>query len=138
MSAPGGGKDAEGAKSSIFAITKGGSAETVYTSEDRMIYDLLVRSDDTLLAATGGKGRLLSIDMAKQVTVVTDSPEEQMTRMVAAPDAIFVAGSNQGRVYKLLSQQAQTGNTSRASWMPRRCPHGERSPGGLRIRPAGA
>ncbi len=109
VSAPGGGKDAEGAKSSIFAITKGGSAETVYASEDRVIYDLLVRSDNTLLAATGGKGRLLSVDGAKQVTVVTDSPEEQMTRMVAAPDAILVAGSNQGKVYKLLSQQAQTG-----------------------------
>ncbi len=109
VSAPGGGKDAEGAKSSIYAISKDGSAETMYASEDRMIYDLLVRNDNTLLAATGGKGRLLSIDVTKQVTVVTDSPEDQMTRMVAAPDAIYVAGSNQGKVYKLLPQQAQTG-----------------------------
>jgi len=109
VSAPGGGKDADGAKSSIIAITKGGSAETIYASEDRMIYDLLVRSDDTLLAATGGKGRLLSIDAAKQVTIVTDSPEEQMTRMVTAGDAILVAGSNQGKVYRLQSQQAQSG-----------------------------
>ena len=109
VTAPGGGKDADGSKSSIFAISKGGSAETVYSSEDRMVYDLLVRSDDTLLAATGGKGRLLSIDTAKQVTVVTDSPEEQMTRLVAAGDVAFVSGSNQGKVYRLQSQQAQSG-----------------------------
>jgi hypothetical protein len=109
VTAPGGEKDASGAKSSIIAIAKSGGAETIYSSEDRMVYDLVVRNDDTLLAATGGKGRLLSIDAAKQVTVVTDSPEEQMTRLVAAGDVTFVAGSNQGKVYKLESQQAQNG-----------------------------
>lgn len=109
VTAPGGEKDAGGAKSSIIAIAKSGGAETIYSSEDRMVYDLVVRSDDTLLAATGGKGRLLSIDAAKQVTVVTDSPEEQMTRLAVAGDVIFVAGSNQGKVYRLESQQAQSG-----------------------------
>jgi hypothetical protein len=93
----------------VIAIAKGGSPETIYASEDRMVYDLLVRGDDSVLASTGGKGRLISIDAAKQVTVVTDSPEEQMTRMVAANDTIFVAGSNQGKVYRLQSQQAQSG-----------------------------
>lgn len=109
VTAPGGGKDSDGSKSSIIAIAKGGAAETVYSSDDRMVYDLLVRNDDTLLAATGGKGRLVSIDTAKQVTVVTDSPEEQATRLLAAADAIFVSGSNQGKVYKLQAQQAQNG-----------------------------
>jgi hypothetical protein len=70
---------------------------------------LIERTDGSILAATGPKGRLLSISMEKQVTVVTDSPEEQMTRLVAAPDAVWVAGSNQGRIYKLLPQQAKTG-----------------------------
>jgi sugar lactone lactonase YvrE len=109
VTAPGGGKDADGSKSSIFAIARSGSAETIYSSEDRVVYDLVVRADDTLLAATGGKGRLLSVDTAKQVTVITDSPEEQMTRMVAAGDSVFVAGSNQGKVYRLQSRPAQAG-----------------------------
>lgn len=109
VSAPGGGKDADGAKSSIIAISKGGSAETIYASDDRIVYDLLVRADDSLIGSTGGKGRLVAVDSAKQVTVLTDSPEEQMTRMVSAGDTVFVAGSNQGKVYRLQSQQAQSG-----------------------------
>ncbi len=109
VTAPGGEKDTTGAKSAVVAISKNGGAETIYNSEDRLVFDLLVRSDDTLLAATGGKGRLLSIDAAKQVTVVTDSPEDQMTRMIQSGDVIYVAGSNQGRVYKLQSQPAQNG-----------------------------
>jgi hypothetical protein len=109
VTVPGGEKDTSGARSAIIAISKNGGLETVYSSEDRLIYDLLVRNDDTLLAATGGKGRLLSVDGAKQITVITDSPEDQMTRMIAAGDAVFVAGSNQGRVYKLQAQLAQNG-----------------------------
>ena len=48
-----------------------------------MVYDVMVRTG-SILASTGGKGRL-SIDAAKQVTVVTDSQEEQMTRLVQGP-----------------------------------------------------
>jgi len=109
VTAPGGERAGDGSKSSIIAVARDGSAETVYSSDDRMIYDLLVQNDGSLLAATGGKGRLISINTAKQVTVVTDSPEEQMTRMAATGDSVLVAGSNQGKVYRLLSQPAQSG-----------------------------
>jgi hypothetical protein len=109
VSAPGGEKDSAGAKSAIFAITKDGGVETVYSSKDQIVFDAIIRSDESVLAATGGKGRLLSIDTAKQVTVLTDSPEEQMTRLVQGGDTVWVAGSNQGKIYKLQPQRAQTG-----------------------------
>jgi hypothetical protein len=109
VSAPGSEKDSAGSRSSVYAITKDGNAETVYTSKDQMVFDVVVRNDGSLLAATGPKGRLLSIDVAKQVTVVTDSPEEEMTRLAPSGDTIWIAGSNQGKIYKLDSQRAQTG-----------------------------
>lgn len=109
VSAPGSEKDSAGSRSSIYAITKNSNAETVYTSKDQMVFDVVVRNDGSLLAATGPKGRLLSIDVAKQITVVTDSPEEEMTRLVPSGDTIWIAGSNQGKIYKLDSQRAQTG-----------------------------
>jgi len=110
VTAPGGEREAAGMKSSIYAVSSDGGAETIYTSKDLMIYDALVREDGSLLAAAGGKGRLLSIDTAKQVTVVTDSPEEQITRLVVGADAVYAAGSNQGKVYKLQRQAAQAGH----------------------------
>ncbi len=109
VSAPGGERDSAGAKSAVFAITKDGGVETVYTTKEQLVFDAIVRGDQAVLAATGGKGRLLSIDAAKQVTVLSDSPEEQMTRLVSAGDTIYAAGSNQGKVYKLQPQWAQNG-----------------------------
>ena len=107
--APGGEKDSSGTRSSIYSISKDGSVETLYASKEQMVFDLAVRADGSVLASTGPKGRLLSIDTRKQITVITDSPEEQMTRMVSAPDAVWIAGSNRGRIYKLMNQQAKTG-----------------------------
>jgi hypothetical protein len=107
--APAGESESAGTRSSIYAISKDGNIETLYAANDLMVFDLIVRADGSVLASTGPKGRLLSIDMEKQVTVITDTPEEQMTRMDSAPDGIWVAGSNQGRVYKLMTQQAKAG-----------------------------
>jgi hypothetical protein len=107
--APGGEKDSTGFKSAVYALNRDGSVETIYTSNDQMAYDLLVRGDGSILLATGPKGRLLSIDTAKQVTVVSDSPEEDMTKLLAAGDVTYVAGSNQGKVYRLQNQRAQSG-----------------------------
>jgi hypothetical protein len=109
VTAPGGEKDAAGSRSSIYAITRDGSVETVYSSRDHMVYDAIVRDDGSILAATGGHGRLLSIDSAKQVSVVTDSPEEQITRLFEDGGSTLAAGSNQGRLYRLAAQRAASG-----------------------------
>jgi hypothetical protein len=109
VKAPGGEKESAGAKSAIYAYSKDGGTETVYSSNEQMIFDAAVLNDGPLLVATGPKGRLLSIDAAKQVTVITDSPEEDLSCLLSAGDVTYVGGSNKGKVYELKSQRAQTG-----------------------------
>ncbi len=109
VTAPGGEKESAGAKSAVYAITKEGSIETVYSSSEQTVFDAVVRGDSSLMIATGPKGRLLSIDAAKQVTVVSDTPEEDLTRLLVDGDAVYVSSSNQGKVYKLRPQRAQSG-----------------------------
>jgi len=110
VSVPGGEQDSAGNRSAIYAIAKDGGTETIYVSKDRMVYDILIHSDDALLAATGDKGRILSIAPEKHVTVITDSPEEQITRLLKDANTVWAAGSNQGRVYKLGAQLADSGS----------------------------
>jgi hypothetical protein len=109
VTAPGGEKESATAKSAVYAITKDGSTETVYSSNEQMAFDAVVRSDGSLLLATGAKGRLVSIDTAKQVTVITDSPEEDLTCLLSTGEITYIGSSNQGKVYKLQSQRAQSG-----------------------------
>jgi sugar lactone lactonase YvrE len=109
VTAPGGEKDTAGAKSAVYAISRDGGSETIYSSNEQNVFDAALRNDGSLWLATGSKGRLLSIDLAKQVSVITDSPEEQLTKLILAGDAAYVAASNQGKVYRVQAQKAQTG-----------------------------
>ena len=102
-------KDSTGAKSAIYAYGKEGSSETVYSSKEQMIFDAVVSDDGSLLIATGPKGRLLSVNSAKQVTVITDSPEEDLTRILSTGDITYIGCSNQGKVYKLQNRRSETG-----------------------------
>jgi hypothetical protein len=96
-------------KSAVYAIARNGGMEMLYSSSNQMAFDSILQPDGSLLLATGPHGRLLSIDSARQATFITDSPEEEMTRLLQAGDTIFVAGSNQGKVYRLQNQRAQSG-----------------------------
>ncbi len=109
VEAPGGEKGSAGAKSAIYAYAKDGSVETIYSSNEQMVYDAVIRDDGFLLMATGPKGRLMSVDNAKQVTVITDSPEEDLTRILSAENVTYIAGSNQGKIYRLRSKRSENG-----------------------------
>ena len=109
VTAPGGERASGGTKSAVYAITKDGSTETVYSSSEQTVYSAMVRDDGSLLVATGPKGRLLSVDNAKQVSVISDFPEEDLTQLLTAGDVTFLAGSNRGRVYRLRTQRAPSG-----------------------------
>lgn len=115
VTAPGGEKGFDGIKSAIYAITRDGNIETVFSSRDQTVYSAALRSDESLLIATGPKGRLLSIDRAKQVSVVTDFPEEDLTQLLVAGDVVYIGGSNKGKLYRLHTQKAQDGTYDSAA-----------------------
>jgi sugar lactone lactonase YvrE len=96
-------------KTAVYAIARDGSVETLYESGEQMVFDLLAREDGTLLIATGPKGRLLEIGTDRKVTILTDSSEEDSTRLLAADGVVYVGSSNQGKVYRLQPQKAQSG-----------------------------
>ncbi len=109
VSAPGGETAVAGNRSVVYAISKDSGVEAIYTSKTQMVYDSVLRSDGSVLLSTGPKGRLLSIDSAKQVSVISDTPEEDLTRMLADGDIVYTAGSNQGRLYRLETGKSGTG-----------------------------
>jgi len=68
-----------------------------------------VRDDGRLLIATGNKGRILSVDRNRFVTLVLESGEEQVTQFVDSSKGFYVASSNLGRVFQMVTQPAQKG-----------------------------
>ena len=95
--------------SAVYWISKEGSAETVYSSKTQTVFDSVATGDGSLLLATGPKGRLLSIDSDRKVTVLSDTSEERLTRMLADGDTIYAGASSQGKIFRFLPGRAPAG-----------------------------
>jgi len=109
VSVPGGGAVSTGTRSAVYLISRDGGMETVYSSRTQMVFDSVVCSDGSLLLATSPKGRLLSIDASKQVTVVSDASEEHLTQLLAEGDTVYAGSSNQGKIFRLGTGRASKG-----------------------------
>ncbi len=99
----------KGAKSVIYKIDRQNLVETLYSSQQELIFDLVMRSDGNLLVATGSKGRILSIDPKRFVALLVESPEEQVTQLLEQEGTIYAATSNLGKLYRLQAQSAKRG-----------------------------
>jgi hypothetical protein len=49
------------------------------------------------------------VDNAKQMSVISDFPEEDLTQLLATGDVTYLGGSNRGKVFKLRAQRASSG-----------------------------
>lgn len=99
----------KGTRLQVHKINKKNLVETLYTSHDQIAFDMLMQNDGTLLIATGDKGQIISIDNTKFVTLLSDTPEEQVTQLVGRKGEIYVVTSNLGKVFRLHSRPSEVG-----------------------------
>jgi hypothetical protein len=99
----------EGTGLEIYKIDRENLVDLLYASDDELAFDLLIRNNGNLLVATGNKGRILSIDSRKFVTLLSESPEEQITQLLEWEGRIYATTSNLGWVFELLSQPSSNG-----------------------------
>lgn len=93
----------------IHRIDRDNLVETLYTSQDEVVFDVQVRDNGNLLVATGNKGRIISIDPRRFVTLLAQTPEQQVTQLFEKQGKVYAVTSNLGRVFELLSQPSRTG-----------------------------
>ncbi|MFB3906605.1 MAG: hypothetical protein ACE15E_24450 [Acidobacteriota bacterium] len=96
------GGDTKGSKKTeIYKIDKNNAVEVLYTSNDGLPYDLVVRPDGNLLVATSNKGRIVSIDPRRFPTYLAQTTEEQVTQLVERGGKLYAATSNLGKLFLL-------------------------------------
>lgn len=98
-----------GKRLEIYRISRGGGVDILYSSDRALAYDLLVRNDGNLLVATGDKGRIYSVSPRRFVTLLVESGEEQVTRLLERRGRLFAATSNLGKGFELKSKPSKQG-----------------------------
>src|SRR4051812_30329190 len=76
--------------------------DTVFSSDQPLIWSVAQTSDGTLYAATGHRGRIYKIDKAGKSSLLWTAPEPEIFAIVAdRSGAVYAATSPDGKVYRI-------------------------------------
>jgi hypothetical protein len=87
-------------KSALYRINPDNSVETLWSSKEENVYDLLA-PDGQILFSTDANGRVYRLTPDRKVTLVTQTNESEATRLLGVGGQVLVATSNLGKIYRL-------------------------------------
>jgi hypothetical protein len=91
--------DLNNARSAVFRILHDGGTDIVWSSTSVTGFTLMATRNGVLLG-TSDKGRIYSITNDGRDTLLLQSPEGQISAMVARGADVFAASSNQGKLFR--------------------------------------
>jgi hypothetical protein len=96
-------------KSALYRINRDNTVETLWTSREENIYDVLA-VPDAVLFSTDAQGRIYRMNADRRVTLVVQTNEAETTRLIAGGDSLLAATGTMGKIYSLGSGLAQDGS----------------------------
>jgi len=99
------------AQSVILEVVPGNNntVNTLWRLKDEMVYSILPHGG-RLLFSTGTKGRIYSIDDARNTTLLVESTEEQTTRLIEVGNRVYATSANTGKLFGLSDATASSGS----------------------------
>lgn len=96
-------------KSAIYRIGPDNTVESLWSSKEENVYDLLVAGGQ-LTFSTDGQGRIYRLTPDRQATLVAQTNEGEAIRLLATPNGLLVATGDLGKLYRLSSQPGSSGS----------------------------
>jgi sugar lactone lactonase YvrE len=87
-------------KSALYRINPDNSVETLWSSKEENVYDLLA-PEGQILFSTDANGRIYRLTPDRKVTLVTQTNESEATRLLGEGGQTLIATSNLGKIYRL-------------------------------------
>ena len=94
-------QDATGVdKSAVYRINPDNTVETLWSSKDENVYDLLALQNQVLFS-TDENGRIYGLSPDLRITLVTETHEGETVRLLPSEHSILAATGNMGRIFRL-------------------------------------
>jgi sugar lactone lactonase YvrE len=87
-------------KSALYRIDPDNTVETLWSSKEENVYDLLV-SGRQITFSTDGQGRIYRLSPDRKVTLLTQTNEGETIRLLAAGGGVLAATGDLGKIYRL-------------------------------------
>ena len=87
-------------KSAVYRINPDNTVETLWSSKEENVYDLLAL-EKQILFSTDNNGRIYGLAPDRRVTLVAQTGEGETTRLLPSDHSVLAATSNMGRIFRL-------------------------------------
>jgi len=96
-------------KSAVYRINPDNTVETVWSSKEENIYDLVIRPDDSLLVTTDAQGRIYRLSKNGKAALIAQTGEGEGTRLLSTVTGLVAATAETGRLFRLTEQKKAKG-----------------------------
>ena len=96
-------------KSAIYKIAPDNTVETLWSSKEENIFDLLSRDGDLLFSTDDG-GRIYKLTGDRKLTLLAQTNEGEATRLIDSNGNIMAATANTGKLFELEHATAKMGS----------------------------
>ncbi len=88
-------------KSAIYRINPDNTVDTVWSSKEENVYDILPAADGQLYFGTDQNGRIYQLSPDHKLTLVAQTNESDAVRLLRWNGALLAATANMGKIYRL-------------------------------------
>jgi hypothetical protein len=88
-------------KSAIYRINPDNTVDTLWSSKEENVYDILPAPDGQLYFTTDDNGRVYRLSSDRKLTLIAQTNESEATRLLRVGGAILTATANMGKIYRL-------------------------------------
>ncbi|MCW5964661.1 MAG: hypothetical protein KIT83_11530 [Bryobacterales bacterium] len=86
-------------RAAVYRITPDNMVETLWSSKEENIYDLVL-DGNRLLVATDREGRIYALDLQGRASLLTQTGQGQTTRLLADNGGFLAATGNEGKLFR--------------------------------------
>jgi sugar lactone lactonase YvrE len=94
-------------KSAIYRINADNTVDTLWSSKEENVYDILPSTDGQIYFSTDASGRIYRLTQDHKLTLISQTNESEATRLLQWRGAVLAATGNMGKIYRL----GASGNT---------------------------
>jgi len=95
-------------KSALYRINPDNTVETIWSSKDENIYDVLARGDNDLFITTDDQGRIYRLGANRKPVLIAQTGQGEATRLLDGP-ALLATTAETGGIYELGKAPAASG-----------------------------
>ena len=88
-------------KSAIYRINADNTVDTLWSSKEENVYDILTGQDGQIYFGTDASGRIYRLTQDRKLTLVAQTNESEATRLLQWKGALLAATGNMGKIYRL-------------------------------------